>query len=210
MQRIDMRRSFPLALIALATVAAAAGCGSSGSKPAAQDTQAALTRPTATKAVTTTRSAAAPRTFVSHRYSFRVTLTKDWSEKDALVAWNGTELQGLDSGEFANFNDPATGRALVAAAAPVPKRMRLAAWRAAMVRAAPSAISESSSAEQATLGGEPALAWTATGDGYHIRKLAALHGTRGYMIFLASPEARNDGDDRRTFDSIRRSFRFTR
>jgi hypothetical protein len=87
--------------------------------------------------------------------------------------------------------------------------MRLAEWRVAMVRAAPSAVSESPSAEPTTLGGEPALAWTAIGDGYHIKKVAALHGTRGYMIFLASPEARNDGEDRRTFDSLRRSFRFT-
>jgi hypothetical protein len=210
MRRTDMRRAFPLALTAIATIGAAAGCGSPGSKPAAQDTQAAPTQPTATKAVTTTRPAAGPRRFVSPRYSFRVTLTGDWSENDAQVAWTGKKLQGLDSGQFANFNDPTTGRTLVAAAAHVPKRMRLAEWRAAMVRAAPSTVSESSSAEQDTLGGEPALAWTATGDGYHVRKLAALHGTRGYMIFLASPQARNEGEDQRTFDSIRRSFRFTR
>ena len=159
--------------------------------------------------MTATRSAALSRKFVSHRYSFRVTLPEGWSAKDALVAWNATKLQGLDSGQFANFNDSTTGRALVAAAAQVPKGMRLAQWRAAMVRAAPSVTSESSSAEKNTLGGEPALAWTATGDGYHIRKLAALHGTRGYMIFLASPEARTDAEDRRIFDSIRRSFRFT-
>jgi hypothetical protein len=211
MQRIDMRRSVPLALIAIATSAAGAGCGSSAGKPAAQDTQAAPTQPTATKAVTTTRpaAAAAPRKFTSHRYGFRVTLTPRWSEKDAHVAWDGTKLQGLDSDQFANFNDPRTGRALVVAAAPVPKRMRLPEWRAAMVRAAPSVCSQSSSASQKTLGGEPALAWTGKcSDGFDVRKLAALHGTRGYMLFLASPTARNDADDRRIFDSIRRSFRF--
>ncbi|TML04200.1 MAG: hypothetical protein E6G41_12385 [Actinobacteria bacterium] len=76
--------------------------------------------------MTATRSAALSRKFVSHRYSFRVTLPEGWSAKDALVAWNGTKLQGLDSGQFANFNDSTTGRALVAAAAQVPKGMRLA------------------------------------------------------------------------------------
>jgi hypothetical protein len=79
-----------------------------------------------------------------------------------------------------------------------------------MVRAAPPISTESSSARQTTLGGEPALAWTATAsDGYHVNKLAALHGTRGYMIFLASPTANDDAQNRGAFESIRRSFRFT-
>lgn len=204
------RRAFPLALITIATAAAAAGCASSGGKPAAQATQAAPTQPTATQAITTTRRAAPPHKFTSRRYSFRVTLTKDWFEDDALVAWNGNKLQGLGSAAFANFTDPATGRTLVAGAARAAKGMRLAEWRGAMVRAAPPISSESSSVEPTTLGGEPALAWTATvSDGYHVHKLAALHGTRGYMIFLASPTTDDDAENRSTFESIRRSFRFT-
>jgi hypothetical protein len=205
------RRAFPLALIAIATAAAATACGSSGSKPAAQATHAAPTQPTATQAVTTKRPAAPPRKFVSQRYSFRVTLTEDWSEDDALVAWNGKKLQGLGSGAFANFTDPATGRTLVAAAARAAKGMGLAEWRAAMVRAAPSVCSDSPAAEQTTLGGEPALAWTAScTDGYSTHKLAALHGKHGYMILLASPTASDDAENRRVFESIRRSFHFTR
>jgi hypothetical protein len=126
-----------------------------------------------------------------------------------VVAWNGNKLQGLRSAAFANFTDPATGRTLVAAAAKVTNGMRLAEWKAAMVRAAPPISSESSSARQTTLGGEPALAWTSTAsDGYHVNKLATLHGTRGY-IFLASPTANDDAQNRRTFESIRRSFRFS-
>lgn len=89
--------------------------------------------------------------------------------------------------------------------------MGLAAWRAAMVRAAPDICSESSSAEETKLGGGPALAWTARcSDGYDANKLAALHGTRGYVILLASPSPYNNVEDRRIFESIRRSFRFTR
>jgi hypothetical protein len=57
----------------------------------------------------------------------------------------------------------------------------------------------------------PALAWTATcSDGYDVNELAALHGTRGYMILLASPAANDAAQDRRTFESIRQSLRFTR
>jgi hypothetical protein len=196
MGAMDKARALPLGLIAIATSAAVAGCGTSGATPA-------------TKAVAT-RTAAPQREFISHRYGFRVTLAQRWSEKDALVAWNGVKLQGLDSDEFANFNDPRTGRALVVGAAPVPKGMRLPEWRAAMVRAAPSFCKQPPSAEQKTLGGEPALTWTAKcSDGFYVKKLAALHGTRGYMLFLASPTARNDAEDGRIFDSIRRSFRFT-
>jgi hypothetical protein len=205
--RMHHGRAFPLALITIATTAAAAGCGSSGNKPAPQ---AAPTQPTATQPVTTKPPAAPPQKFTSQRYSFHVTLTKDWSGTDAVVAWNSNELQGLGSAAFANFTDPATGRTLVAAAAKVTNGMRLAEWKAAMVRAAPPISSESSSARQTTLGGEPALAWTSTAsDGYHVNKLATLHGTRGYMIFLASPTANDDAQNRRTFESIRRSFRFT-
>ena len=67
------------------------------------------------------------------------------------------------------------------------------------VRGAPPISSESSSARQTTLGGEPALAWTSTAsDGYHVNKLATLHGARGYMIFLASPTANDDAQNWRT------------
>lgn len=206
--RMGERRAFPLALMAIGTVAAAAGCGPSGSKPAAQATP---KQPTASQAVATTQSVASPQKFTSQEYGFRVTLAKGWSEHDALVAWNGKKLQGLDSGAFANFADPVTGRALAAAAAPVAQGMGLAEWRAAMVRGASSSCSESSSVEQTTLAGEPALAWTARcSDGYNVAKLATVRGKRGFMILLASPTAKRKTQDRLIFESIRRSFRFTR
>jgi hypothetical protein len=198
-----------VALIAVATVAPTAACGSPGNTPA---TPAAPTQPTATQAVTPTRPpAAAPKHFVSNRYGFGVTLTKDWSEADAKVDWDGKMLQGVNSPAFANFTDAVTGRHLVVAAAPVAKGTQLAQWREAMVRAAPPVCSESSHARTTMLAGEPALAWTTTcSDGYDGNKLAALHGNRGFMIILASMAANDDRVDRSIFESIRRSFRFTR
>jgi hypothetical protein len=139
-----------------------------------------------------------------------VTLTHDWSETDARVDWNGKQLQGLESRAFAYFTDPAAGRTLVAGAARVAKRTRLADWRAAMVRARASVCSDSPSAKETTLGGEPALAWTSTcSDGYNVDKIAALHGGRGYIVLLASQTANDHAQDRRIFDSMRRSSRFT-
>ena len=80
-----------------------------------------------------------------------------------------------------------------------------------MVRATPSNCRVSSSVEQTTLGGEPALAWTTKcGDGYDVNKLATLHGKRGFMMLFASPTAKRKAEDRLIFESIRRSFRFTR
>jgi hypothetical protein len=205
MRHTDTRRTLTPALIAIATLAATA-CGSSGSKPA---TQTAAEQPTTTRAAA--RPTASHHTFTSQRYGFRVTLTARWSETDARVDWNGKKLQGLDSAAFANVTDLASGRTLAAAAAPVTPGTTLAQWRAAMIRAAPSVCSDSSSDEQTVLGGDAALAWTATcADGYNVNKLAALHGRRGYMILFASPSARSEAQDRRIFKSIRRSFRFTR
>ena len=197
--RHDSRAS-ALALIATTAVAAAA-CGSTAREPAAPP------HPTVARAVTTTP----PQNFTSQRYGFRVTLSKDWAEDDARIAWNGKKLQGLGSAAFANFTDAATDRTLVAGAARVAKGTRLARWRTAMVRATSPFCTESSSVRHTTFGGEPAVAWTAAcSDGYHVIKLAALHATRGYIIFLASATANDDAKDRRAFESIRKSFRFTR
>jgi hypothetical protein len=194
-------------LVAAAALAAA-GCGSTGSKPAAENAQSEPTRTTTTQAVTTA-PVAAPQTFTSQRYRFRVTLANDWSEHDATKAWNGKRLEGIGSSSFANFADP-NGRTLVAASARVAKGTRLAEWRAAMVHAAPDFCAESSTAERTTLGGEPALAWTAAcSDGYKVNKIAALYERRGYMVLLPSPTRNGDARDRRIFESIRRSFRFT-
>jgi hypothetical protein len=197
-----------LALIAIASIAAA-GCGSSASNPATHTTPSAPTQPTASQPAATTTPTAPAKPFISQHYGFQVTLTTGWSEHDARINWNGRKLQGLDSPAFANFTDAMSGRTLATAAAPA-KRMTLAEWRTAMVRAAPPVCSEAPSGERTTLDGEPALTWTATcSDGYQVHKLAALHGTRGYMILLASPTGASIAENQRVFEAIRQSFRFT-
>jgi hypothetical protein len=200
------RRAFGSALTALTAitmVAVMTGCVSSGSQPG---TQAASTHP-ATLAST---MQASPQEFVSTRYGFAVTLPKDWSEVDAQFAWDGRELQSPGSPFFANFTAPTADRTLMAASATVPKGMQLAEWQAAMVRGHLPSCSEPSSAEATTLGGEPALTWTERCDGGTVNsnKVAALHGGRGYMVYLPSAAA-NDAEDRRIFEAMRQSFRFT-
>ena len=210
------RTSMALAASALLAIT---GCGGgadsnsgSGGAPTARATDA-----TTSRATSTTRPSAPAQTFVSKADHFRVALTKDWSESDATVRWDGSQLQGITSPTFARFTDSTGGRTLLVAAAGVAGRlakgMTLADWRAAMVRAAPAACDESPSARKTTLGGEPALAWTAKcSDGYHVDKLAALHGSHGYVVLLPSlaAAATDKAENLRVFESMRRSFRFTR
>ena len=101
-------------------------------------------------------------------------------------------------------------RTLMAAAATVPTGMQLADWRAAVVKGAPPVCTESPSGETTTLGGEPALASTAhCSDGYDVNELVALHGGRGYVIYMPSAAANDDAEDQRIFEAIRQSFHFT-
>ncbi len=225
---MNRKWTFTMSLIASAMFAVA--CSSSGSnsasqaapKPSITPASASASQPTTPASATASQpttpasakasvatSAPALKEFVSKRYGFRVTLTDEWLEQDASVDWDGAFLQGTESSAFANFPNQAINRTLVVGAAPAPKGTKLAQWRAAMVAAAPSGCSESPSVEKTTLGGEPALAWATVCEGdANVYKVAALHGNRGYIFFLASDIAIDKTADRRTFDSIRRSFRF--
>jgi hypothetical protein len=188
-------RAFLPALIAIATGTGAAACGSSGS--------------------TTTTGPAPPQTLASQPYGFRVTLTPNWEEQDAQVDWNGKGLPDLSDPAWADFTDTVTGNELSVVSAPT--GMGLAGFKAAMQAAelsSPGAshkCSASSSAAQTSVGGESALEWTsACASGDHVNNLAVLHGTHGYLIVLATHPGSNAAENRRVFESIRQSFRFTR
>jgi hypothetical protein len=207
MRRMEQRTAAMLGLIAV--VLATAACSSPATKAAShpESTQVVTTTPPATA---TAAAAGSGSESGSKRYGFRLTLPTGWSSTDAQSAWAGKQLEGLASPAFANFSDPAMERTFAVAAAPIAKGVHLAAWRAAMVRAAPSVCTESASAESATLGGEPALAWTSKcSDGFAVIKLATLHGDRGYMTLLGSSATGEDAANRHIWESIRRSFRFT-
>lgn len=199
------KRAFDAALTAIATVAVMTACASSGDQ---HGTQAAPTQPAANQASTTTASA--PQEFVSKRYDFGVTVPQGWSAFDAEVNWSGKGLAGPGSIFFTDASDPGMSRTLMAAAATVPTGMQLADWRAAVVEGAPPVCAESPSGETTTLGGEPALASTARcSDGYDVNELVALHGGRGYVIYMPSAAANDDAEDQRIFEAIRQSFHFT-
>jgi len=204
------KRTVRSTLTVVATAAVLAACGSSGNNggtQAAAATQAGDGQPS-TRASTPTTST--PQQFASKPYGFTVTLPRDWTETDALVDWNGKYIAGPGESSFANFTDPARSRTLMVAAAPVQPDMQLAEWQRAIVAATPGLCTKPTTVQTTTLGGEPALAWTLTcSDGFDVNKLAALHGQRGYVFYLASATANDDTQDQRIFEQIRQTFHFT-
>jgi hypothetical protein len=189
-----MMRAFLLALLAIAAVTVAAGCGGSS---------------------TTTTRPPKPQTFASQPYGFRVTLTPNWEEQDAQAAWDGKGLPDLSDPAWALFTDTVTGNNLAVVSAPT--GMGLAGFKAAMQAAllrspgASHSCRASSSAAQTSVGGEPALEWTATcASGDHVNSLAVLRRTHGYLILVNTHPGSNAAESRSFFESMRRSFRFTR
>ena len=218
------RRVLSFVLIAAIVAACSGGTASpaksvvtSGAFSAAATPTAAPASAAASSAASTvvpgTPATAAPtaREFVSDHYGFAITLPSDWHEQDANIDWPGVYLEGQGSPEFANFVDARGDRTLLVASATVPSGTRLTDWQAAMVRGTSPLCEESQTTESTMLGGEPALAWTAKcSDGYDVNKLAALHGHRGFVMYLPSDTANSDTEDRRVFEEIRTSLRFTR
>ena len=200
MPHLEQKHRPVLALGLIALVMVTAACSSPETK--------ATPRPAPTHAVVTTQPPGVSPGFVSQRYGFRLTLGTGWSASDAQIAWDGKDLQGLQSPAFADFTEPATGRAFTVGAAPVATGMQLAGWRAAVVQAAPPGCVDAKSTTNVTLGGEPALAWTTDGD-VQPRKIAAVHGNRGYIAIFELSPASETAADLRLLESIRQSFHFT-
>jgi hypothetical protein len=184
----------------IASVVAMTSCGSSSNKP---DAQASTTS-------ASTTSASSTKEFVSKKYGFAVTLPDAYAEVDATVDWGGQYTAGPGSNQFANFPDFAAHRTVMGASAEIPAGTQLADFRAALVRGTPSECTPSSSVQNTTLGGEPALLWTVKcSDGYDGTYAAALHGDKGWVLYMPSAAANDDTEDQQIFDHARQSFRFT-
>ena len=164
--------------------------------------------------VTTTQPAGAYQ-FHSEQYHFQVTVPKGWTALDAESAWDGTDTQGPQSPQYASAiqwfqgtPDTQDLRDFAFGSKPVAKGTTLAAWRAALVRT-PGLCPDAQTAKKVTLGGEPALVWTAKCPDLNPVRIAVIHGTRGYFGIIVPEGARIDAADRRVYDPILESFHFT-
>jgi hypothetical protein len=190
MRPATRRLGLPVALVSLVLLGAA--CSPAGSKPSSS-------------------AAPAPQEMVSTRYGFRLTLTKTWTAADATVDWDGGVVKGLGEPGLARFADATTGRTLVGAATSIRAGTPLVAWRTAAARTMLYDCNNARSAKRTTLDGEPAMTWPAfCPDELDVVSVAAVHGSRGYVLSLASPTQGGIAADQAVLESIRRSFRFER
>ncbi len=200
MPRTGQRIARTLGLVALVLATSACAAPATNASPSTNGSSHPAPTQTATEA---------SHEFVSKQYHFRLALPKKWSGVDAQNAWDGRALQGQGSPAFADFTESGSESVFTIGAAPVAAGTQLAAWRAAMVRAAPSRCVDSRSATAAMLGGEPALTWTADCGDVHPVKFAVVHGARGYIAIFEGTGSSVSAAEQRVFDAIVRSFGFT-
>ena len=161
----------------------------------------------------TAAGATAPGTFVSHRYGYSVVLpggATRWSLAPAIVGWS---LKTIEPGSpvFDTLTDLATGRRFVIAARRSPRGTTLAGWTAFAATTISVECTKPTSFSRTTLGGSPAeiFSWRCSDD-LNTIGIAALHGTRGYFMFVPSPTNLSLASNRRAVDVFRRAFRFSR
>jgi hypothetical protein len=158
-------------------------------------------------------SAASGTAFRSKEYHYSVTLpggSEGWRLSPAVDRWAGLTLMGLDSPAFDDLSQPARGWNVVVADRPLAAGTTLRDWTKRVVGMAPGSCQTPRTFVTTTLDSVSAQSFRhACSDGYDVTKLTAIHRGKGYIILFASNTANTAASDRRFFDALRRSFRFT-
>jgi hypothetical protein len=145
--------------------------------------------------------------FVSKRYGYSIVLPAAWTSTPASTGWHGGPP--FQSTEAVDLFDAADGRSFAVAAHSIPRAMTLRQWATSYVRAAlPSFCKKSRDYQTTTLGGAPALSFTAHCEVHDVAVALTVHRGHGYTFALASPAIDTAAADRTVFDAARRSFRF--
>jgi hypothetical protein len=149
---------------------------------------------------------AGSQTFVSERYGFSIELPPAASPRRSAANWDASCLCGLANPAW----DVALvdGRTWAIGATPVDATIDLQRWQAKMFKLAPAPCTDSAPPTKTAIGGEDALAWTATCSDGNAIKLAVLHGGRGYMMLFDSPTDADWKDNWEAFNTLTGSFRF--
>jgi hypothetical protein len=151
---------------------------------------------------------AAPTTkFSSKQYGYTVTLPgspSGWSSSYAFVVW-ATDTVEPGSPAFDTFLENSTGRRFVVAARRPPGGATLAKWTTFV---ATTLCTKPKSFTNSTLSGAPARVFTwKCSDGNAIG-VTALHGSRGYFMWVLSPPGLSAASNANEFNTARQSFRF--
>jgi hypothetical protein len=162
----------------------------------------------------TAAGAAPTTTFVSKRYGYTITLpgpARDWSASYAFANWSIGTISA-SSPAFDTFTDNRNNSSFSIGAFHEPAGTTLAKWTAFVIAAVPPPpnCTKPKPLASSTLSGAPAriLRWTCS-DGTNLIGIAALHGTRGYFMWLGSSTSLSQASDQSLFDAARKTFRFT-
>lgn len=151
---------------------------------------------------------AAPATkFVSKQYGYTITLpgsASDWGSSYAFVVWS-TDTIEPGSPAFDTFLENRTGRRFAIAARRPPTGDTLAKWTAFV---ATTPCMKPKSFTNSTLSGAPARVFKWRCSDGNVIGITALHGSRGYFMFVLSPPGLSSASNESEFDAARRSFRF--
>jgi hypothetical protein len=149
--------------------------------------------------------------FTSDRYGFGLVLPSSWQTQRASTAWASGVLEGRCPSDWDCFSESSEARTLAIAAIDVPLSETLGRWQATIHASAPAGVKDSDPPSETTLGGQPALAWTAASvdEGVNVIKLVALRGRRAYAVLFVSPMTTSPVADHAVFDGIIGTFQFT-
>lgn len=153
--------------------------------------------------------AASGKTFVSKRYNYSIVLPAGWTSSPASMRWQGGPP--FQDPPQVDLFDAADGRSFAVAARSLPRTTTLRRWATVYVGAAlPSFCKRARGYRVTTLGGIPALAFTAHCEVHDVNVELTVRRGRGYTFALASPSLYADAADSAVFERARRSFRFVR
>lgn len=157
--------------------------------------------------------AATGTTFRSTQYHYSLTLpghAGSWRVTAAVVRWTVLDLEGLDSPAFDDLAQSQRGWNVAVAARTMRAGTTLRSWTTTVVGLTPGGCERPRTVASTTLGNVSARIFRHTcSDGFDVTKVTAMHRGQGYIVLFASNAANTAASDRRVFEALRRSFRFT-
>lgn len=197
-------RRWEILLASAAMIAAlVAGCGASGSPDSG---------PGAAGGRTASTAAAAKTTFTSKRYRYSIALPGGSARYETLGAhtsWSGS-VPNRSNPAFDHISDLHSGRFLLIAAKRVVPGMTLRKWMSYLVSVInPGCTYAKQTFTESTLGGAPALGFKLRCSEGITLQLGTIHAHRAYFFIDITSKPKLHPSDRRAFDVLRRSFRFS-
>jgi hypothetical protein len=146
--------------------------------------------------------------FVSKRYGYEFVPGTGYYSQFATAQWRGTFPFGGGAGvdTFLNWHD----EKFIVAAMRVPSATSLSEWEGKHVRTMHSYCKKAHAFRDSTLGGAPAREFMNVCPSYDVIVLTAIHAQHGYIFQFVSPAKHKAAADRRTYETARQTFRFTR